>query len=305
MQHHNFFKPIILQRPFCAIAGVLGGLLLTQAVNYELAANSEGKYPVSRTYVQWQNDTGMSREEIDLALAATVNQGLIEVNTDDPKLLKFKVNHKAIDDRLAGVGEKVEVKKEESVAKQLALSVPIPETSSEMVLSNPTPKEIDVKRITKEQIQQVFLPVYLEHKYHLWTTHEKLPDRAVSAIRDFIKDKKFSTIEDAIAGFVSVLTWCKECDDNFYRRTKSMPITHITSNGKLSVLFDCCRDAMNNDPVYRGRVLDDSKSMDVNRVLPGIDPEQARQAQAALEAYRQQEQLAQQSAPQIIEELWQ
>jgi hypothetical protein len=30
----NFFKPIILQRRFCAIAGVLGGLLLTQAVNY-------------------------------------------------------------------------------------------------------------------------------------------------------------------------------------------------------------------------------------------------------------------------------
>lgn len=299
----NFFKPIILQRPFCAIAGVLGGLLLTQAVSYELATHSEGKYFVSRTYVQWQNDTGMTREEIDAALSATVQQGLIEIKTDDPELVKIKVNHKAVDDRLAGVGEKVADKKEEPSAKQIALPIPVPETSSEMVLSSPTPKEIDVKKITKEQIQEVFLPVYLEHKYHLWTTHEKLPSRAVSAIKDFIKDKKFSTVEDAIAGFVSVLTWCKECDDNFYRRTKSMPITHITSNGKLSVLFDCCRDAMNNDPVYRGRVLDDSKSMDVNRVLPGIDPEQARQAQAALETYRQQEQ----SAPQIIfhEELWQ
>lgn len=32
----KFFKPILLQRPFCMIAGgILGGLLLTQACVYE------------------------------------------------------------------------------------------------------------------------------------------------------------------------------------------------------------------------------------------------------------------------------
>jgi hypothetical protein len=41
----NFFKPIILQRRFCAIAGVLGGLLLTQAVNY-----SQNLCPVAKGY---------------------------------------------------------------------------------------------------------------------------------------------------------------------------------------------------------------------------------------------------------------
>ena len=295
----NFFKPIILQRPFCAIAGVLGGLLLTQAVNYELAANSEGKYFVSRTYVQWQNDTGMSREEIDLALSATV--GLMEANTDDPKLLKFKLNHRAIDDRLAGVGEKVEVKKEEPVAEQLALLVPIPETSSEIVVVTPEPEKINVKKLTDQQINEIFFPVYNEHKFHDWASHKWLPGGSVKAIKNFIKEQKFATVEDAIAGFADVLIWCREGDNDFYRKIHKMPLTHITNNGKLSTLFDSARDAMETDPTYRAKVLDNSNSMDVQKVVPGIIPEQIRQAQAALETYRQQKQ----SVPQIIEELWQ
>lgn len=303
----TFFKPIILQRPFCAIAGVLGGLLLTQAVNYELLLNSGNSF-ASQTYQQWQKDTGMTREEIDAALAITVEQNLIQVDTSTqkhyPELIRFRINHGVVDAKLSAIGEVVETsvepEKEESVepiketAEQLPLS--IAGSGGELVLSNPTPvKAVSVTNLNNEQINEIFLPVYLKVKHKLWTVHESLPGRAIGSIRRFIKEKKYSTIDKAVTAFVGGLTWLKECEDGWYR-DKKLTLSQIMSDGKMADFIDCHEDAMDSDPSYRARVLGESMSADIGKVLPDLDRSEVKKAQAALDIYTKQ----QEATPTII-----
>ncbi|MBE9237053.1 hypothetical protein IQ227_13715 [Anabaena aphanizomenioides LEGE 00250] len=244
-----FVKPIILQRPFCAIAGVLGGLLLTQAVSYELATHSEGKYFVSRTYVQWQNDTGMTRQEIDAALSTTVQQGLIEIKTDDPKLVKIRVNHKVVDAKLAGIGEEVE--KEEPVAEQLPLPVP---SSGEITVApaienkkNPTWKQAS----SDAEIDKVFLPLYLEHKITDWTVHQKIPKDSLKAIKELIKTYP----DNAPQKFIDALTWAREGDKSTdWCREAQWGLDNLCTNNKLIKYSDAHATAMENNPEYRARV---------------------------------------------------
>lgn len=291
----KFFKPILLQRPFCAIAGgILGGLLLTQACVYEDMANSRGLF-VPRTYVQWEKDTGMTRKEIDAALATVVEQGLLETKEDRPEILRFRVRHEVVDAKLARIGEIVEPEKKEAITEQLHLPVVVPEEPSQIVVAEP--EKINIKKLTDEQINEIFFPVYQEHKFWDWATHKWLPPDSIKAIRNFIKEQKFTAIEDAIAGFAAVLIWCREGESDFYRKIHKMPLTHITSNKKLSTFFDSARDAMETDLVYKSKVANSSESMDVERVAPGLAPEQKKKAQAALEVYREQQE---ESAAKIV-----
>ena len=283
----NFFKPIILQRPFCAIAGgILGGLLLTQAINYESLTNSVGHW-VGETYPQWQKDTGMTREEIDAALAIAVEQKLIETRQDHPELIRFRVNHKVVDARLAGIGEAVEPEKKEAVVEQLPLPVVVPQESSQMVVAEPkaiakTKKKPAKQRSAEElEIDRVFLPIYSEHKLTTWTKHQWIPRNSMKAINELIRMYP----DDAPQKFIDALTWAREGDKSTdWCRSGQWDLDNLCTNEKLFKYSDAHATAMENNPEYKARV-EGGNSKDIGRAVPGIDKSQIAQGQQALNNY--------------------
>lgn len=291
----TFFKPIILQRPFCAIAGVLGGLLLTQAVNYELVANSGGRF-VPRTYVQWQKDTGMTKEEIHTALAIAVERGLMETQEDDPEIIRFRVNHKVVDAKLAGIGEVVEPEKKEEVVEQLPLPVAIPQESNQIVVAGP--KTVTKKKTTKPrsaqdlEIDRIFLPIYMEHKLTTWTKHQWIPSNSMKAIKRLIEMYP----DDAPQKFVDALIWAREGDKSTdWCRSGQWDLDNLCTNEKLFKYSDAHATAMENNPEYKARV-EGGNSKDIGRAVPGVDKSQIAQGQKALNSYTKQ----QESAPKIV-----
>ncbi len=249
------FKPIILQRPFCKIAGgILGGLLLTQAVNYELIANSDGLF-VGRTYVQWQKDTGMTRQEIETALSATVEQGLIEIRQEnEPELIRFRVNHKVVNAKLAGIGEVEALEKKEPVAEQLPLPVP---SSGEITVAPQQSAIKNKEKTTKKpvlnnaEIDKVFLSLYLEHKPTMWTKHERIPKNSMKAINELIRMYG----DDAPQKFIDALTWAREGDKSTdWCRSGQWDLDNLCTNEKLFKYSDAHATAMESNREYRARI---------------------------------------------------
>ena len=286
----KFFKPILLQRPFCMIAGgILGGLLLTQACVYEDMANSRGLF-VPRTYVQWEKDTGMTRKEIDAALAIVVEQGLLETKEDKPEILRFRVKHEVVDAKLAGIGEVVEPEKKEAIAEQLHLPVVVPEEPSQIVVSSKAetkPKKSKrnaTDRLPEDlEIDRVFLPLYLEHKVTRWTVHEKIPTDSLKAIKALINEYP----DDAPQRFIDALTWSREGDGKGvdWCREAQYDLDNLCTKSKLFRFSEAHRTAIENDSEYVARVEGRARSRDIKRAAPGIDKSQIAQGQQALNNY--------------------
>jgi hypothetical protein len=277
-----FVKPIILQRPFCAIAGVLGGLLLSQAIDYERIANSAGYFSM-QTYTQWQQDTGMTRQEIDSAFAIAQKKGLIEVKTDEnqPRVIWFRVNHETVDAQLATVSEPVEPQskskpeeKKEAPATESSLVVAEKKSPTKKSKKDRTPEELEIDR--------VFLPLYLEHKLSGWTKHQTIPKDSLKAIQKLIA----AYPGDAPQKFVNALTWAREGDKttDWCREGQWDMDNLIAFKEKLFRFSDAHDTAMENNPEYRARV-EGMQSKDIARRVEGIDKSQIVQGQKALNNY--------------------
>lgn len=278
----TFFKPIILQRPFCAIAGVLGGLLLTQAVNYELLLNSGNSF-ASQTYQQWQKDTAMTREEIDAALAIAVEQNLIQVDTSTqkhyPELIRFRVNHSVVDAKLSAIGEVVEPEKKEPIKEkpvateekeQLVLIPPEQVDSTSLIASGRT--RTDFTKLSDADITKVFLAAYKENKPDGFTNHTVIPKDVLKKVKSLIADYPF----DALQVFVNALTVVREQEDDWWRRPNNngFSLQNLMTNGKMYAFNDKHIHLMETDPAYRSRVEGKSPSKDMTRTMKmmGIDP---------------------------------
>lgn len=299
----SFLKPVVFHRPFAKLFGVLGALVLTQAIQYEATANAYDTFS-KHSIRQFRQDTMMSDHEIEDAVHKLTKAGVIECREAEEGVIEFKVHHAVLEQKIEK-SEKVEIKpaKKEPEPEQLTL-IPEPvSTESSLTVIEPDiveialagEQQINYSKLSNKDLEKVFLAAYLRYKPSNFVNHDKIyagdpkKNRAFNTIKGLVKTYPY----DALNKFIAALTYLREGNEAYWREGRR-PLTHLTSNGKINQYADVHYALMETDVNYRARVEGSGYSKDLGFVAPDIKvtPEAQQAYERAHTAHQKQQEIA-------------